>query len=188
MSRGADVVADREADQLQRGTQDQGQLRLRDRPSRIPPDPDRLPRADDPAGRRLEEELRAAGRVDQIVEGGGALRLFLPGHLAAFVGHAGPPDFLGIQGRQDLDRRDRQRSTVLSGPLADLGFRIVRVKESTQAAGTRGQRPDLVALEQAHAGRRDVGQVGSRELDEPHELAPRGWIRVGRAGGDPLPL
>src|ERR1700761_119843 len=62
------------------------------------------------------------------------------------------------------------------------------MEQVTQAAGTTVQGPDLVALEEAHTGRRDVGQVGSRELDEPHELAPRGWSGVDQAGGDPLPF
>ena len=55
---------------VERRAQYQCQLRLGNAPLRVTSNSDRLPRTDDPAGSRLEEEFRPVCSVDQVVKSG----------------------------------------------------------------------------------------------------------------------
>src|SRR5437588_722712 len=62
---------------------------------------------DDAPGGRLEEQLRPRRLVDEIVEARSTSRFFLAGLLAALVGDAGGPHFLGVERRQQRRLFDR---------------------------------------------------------------------------------
>src|SRR5690606_5063730 len=64
---GADVVADRQADQPEGVVEYQGQLGLGHAPPRVGADPDRVAGADEAGRGGLEEQLGAVGRVDEVV-------------------------------------------------------------------------------------------------------------------------
>src|SRR5579863_2966409 len=92
----AHVIADGVAVDAALWADDESELRFRHGPMGVAPDPNFAPRTDCTAGRRFEEEFRAFGGIDAIVEVAATcvFRFFHACAATAIVGDAGSPHLL----------------------------------------------------------------------------------------------
>jgi hypothetical protein len=86
------VVADRVADYFAEGVDDDGHFRLGHVDGRVGPDGDGTAVTDDPPRRRLEEQLRPLGVVNELVDARRPLALLDARLTRDHVGDAGGPD------------------------------------------------------------------------------------------------
>lgn len=116
----AHVVADSVANDGALGIDDQGQFRFGDIPLCVRPDADRFARTDNLFRERFEEDLRPRGAVDSVV-GVGAEVGFLHSRLfAAQVCDTRRPDFLALDGAEQLDLVKGKSSQALLGKGLEL--------------------------------------------------------------------
>ncbi len=120
------------------------------------------------AGGVLEEDLGTVGLVDAVVDVGRRLALLDARRAAALVGHAGRPDLVGLERRQQRQAGERRR--VVRDVLAD-GLRSTR-RESP------AQRRERVALAQLphhlRRGRIDGAEARLGGAAQAHEAPAAG--------------
>ena len=152
------------------GLKNQRQLGLGNAPARVAPDADRLARADDPAGSRLEEQLGPTRRVDQVVERGRLVGFLLARDLASLVSDARTPDFLASRGAQHANGRIGKRRLALASQAANFRRGVdprARAPSSDRFTATDGDHGSPWTTPTC-----GVRSSSDRELHDLHRVAP----------------